>query len=92
MAVDLAEGEAQRAALNAMQPVIDYIRGRPGLIDEQLLRGTTGTSRDFVHVMRWERLEDWETMFADQAFLDILSDSVPMFEEPGTAEVYLPVR
>ena len=42
--------------------------------------------RTTIHVTRWERLEDWEAMSTDQAFLDLLTETDPEFE-PTTAEV-----
>ena len=90
-ALNLAKDSSRGSAVDSIQPILDYVRERPGLIDEQLLRGTVGTSQDYVHVMRWEALEDFEAMFADQAFLDILTAVDPGFE-PSAAEVYLPVR
>ena len=90
-ALDVAEDSSQAAAVNSIQPILDYVRQQPGLIDEQLLRGATDTSQDYVSVMRWERLEDFEAMFADQAFLDTLSSVDPKFEQ-SAAEVYLPVQ
>ena len=90
-ALDLSEDSSRGAAVSSIQPILDYVRDQPGLIDEQLLRGTVDTSQDYVHVMRWELLEDFEAMFNDQAFLDILMAIDPGFEQTA-AEVYLPVR
>lgn len=90
LVLDVAEGSAPRAAAAAVEPIRAYVRTRPGLLDEAMLRGTVETSEDFLHVTRWEALEDWEAMFADQAFLDILSGIDPQFDA-SAAEVYLPL-
>ena len=89
-ALNLAEGSVTRGALASLEPIRAFVREQPGLIDEQLLRGEVGSSEDYIHVTRWERLEDWEAMFTDQAFLDLLTATDPEFE-PTTAEVYTPV-
>ena len=89
--LDLMEGSSERAGLQSIQPILDFVRQQPGLIDEQLLQGQVGVAMDYVHVMRWERLEDFEAMFEDQAFLDTLTAIDPKFE-PTAAEVYTPVR
>lgn len=91
MMLHLAEGISHAAALNSTGPVIERIREQPGLIDETLLAGSTANAPDYVHVMRWERQEDWEALFEDQAFLDLLRTMEPGFE-PSAAEVYMPVR
>ena len=90
-ALDLAEGSSRGAAVNSIDPILEHVRAQPGLIDEQLLKGNTDNAQDYVHVMRWEEMADFEAMFEDQAFLDILTGIDPKFE-PSMAEVYLPVE
>ena len=86
-ALNLPEDGTGRGALASLEPIREFVRGRPGLIDEVLPEGEVGSSGDFLHVTRWERLEDWEAMFLDQAFLELLTATDPQFEAT-TAEVY----
>ena len=90
MSLDLPEGGSERAALQEMKPIRDRVLEQPGLIEEQVLRGGAAGSQDFVQVMRWESMHDWEALFEDQAFLDLLSAADPRFRT-GAAEVYTPV-
>lgn len=91
-ALNVPEGGADGGeAVASLNPIREFVRAQPGLLDEQLLQGQVGVAQDYLHVTRWERLEDWEAMFEDQAFLDILTGIDPRFE-PAQAEIYLPVR
>ena len=90
-ALEVAEAGSQAAAANSIQPILDHVRQRPGLVDEPLLRGATDTSPDHASVMRWERPEDFEAMSAEQTCLDILSPVGPKLEQ-SAAEVHRPVR
>ena len=90
MSLELPEGGSQRAALQEMKPIRDRILEQPGLIEEQVLKGSVETSQDYVQVMRWESMADWEALFEDQVFLDLLSQADPRFRT-GAAEVYTPV-
>ena len=90
MSLSLPEGGSARAALQEMKPIRDRLLAQPGLIEEQVLKGSGANSEDYVQVMRWESMEDWEALFEDRAFLDLLTQADPRFET-GAAEVYTPV-
>lgn len=87
IALDLPQGGSSRAGLASIEPIRTFVRGRPGLVEERLLQGQVDSANDFIHLTVWERLEDWEALFEDQAFLDLLSATDPQFE-PSLAEVY----
>lgn len=90
MNLQLVEGTAMRRALTSVRPILEHIRAQPGLISETLLMGSVDVSQDYVHVTRWESVEDWEALHEDQAFLDLLSAMNPGFE-PAIAQVYMGV-
>ena len=90
MNLELSEGASIREALTSIRPVLERIREQPGLIEETLLMGSVDVSQDYVHVMRWQSVEDWEALYEDSAFLEELSTMNPAFEA-SIAEVYMSV-
>lgn len=86
--LQVEEGRVRNEALASMQPILNHIREQDGLLGDRLLQSSEDPSR-YVHVMEWVSFDQWEALFEDQAFLDLLTEMRPGFES-DPAMIYTP--
>jgi hypothetical protein len=58
-----------------MQAIRDYLRTKPGLIDNALMENrNSGASPEYVGVSRWRSFKDWENLWLDQELQKLVAN------------------
>mgnify|MGYP003577508891 CR=1 FL=1 len=72
-----------------IKQLIQTIRSQPGLLEDKLLINTNHSEKkSYVHVMRWNSLNDWERMFASSNFVEALKKNSNAIHYDDAAGVY----
>jgi len=90
--VNSVAGKGREEVKQAMAAMNEVIRKQPGLIDEQLLENKNPANKpNYVHVMRWRALKDWEAVFAKPEFQKAIAIHTSTITVDG-AGLYTPVK
>lgn len=87
------KGASEKDVNSSIEQLMKTIRSQPGLLEDKLLVNTNHADRkSFVHVMKWNRLADWEAMFASPGFLEALKNSGSSIHYDDAAGVFEPLQ
>ena len=88
-----AIGASREASIKGMKAVAAVVRKQPGLIDDVLMQNKNSANKpSHLHVMHWREQKNWEALFSNAEFQNVLKDNAAVLAVTDGAGIYTPLK
>jgi heme-degrading monooxygenase HmoA len=78
--IDLEPGKPIDEVVKAIKTVAAFVKKQPGFVQGDLLQSTIPNNKPaYVHIMRWDKLDDWANVSGNPEFQKVLEANSPYF-------------